>query len=162
METDRYIHEHDAAFETIKDAKRVENRERHTAFSADMIETIAANEARREIQKEAALLTFEEFLERRKQRPDFSSIPIGSVAATELETEPEIETGSATVEPRNIASDPAPTTQTEAAIEPTMDATSETAATEARPAMPEPMMIELISNPPPNELGGSAAGQGSV
>ena|ERR1700722_5206238 len=60
-------------------------------------------------------------------------------------------------------SDPAPATQTEAPIGPVPNAaTGEMAEPEAPPLMPEPMMIEIISNPPPDELGGSIAGHGSA
>jgi hypothetical protein len=42
METDRYIQENPAALEAVKDAKRTEYRERHTAFPMDMIESMAS------------------------------------------------------------------------------------------------------------------------
>ena len=42
------------------------------------------------------------------------------------------------------------------------DAATAEMAPEAQPAAPDPMMIELISNPPHDELGGSVVEQGSA
>ena len=66
-ETDRYIQDNAAAFEELKDIKRTENRERHTAFSPEMIESIAHQAAWRELQMQIGLLTFEDFVNRRNK-----------------------------------------------------------------------------------------------
>jgi hypothetical protein len=66
-ETDRYIQANAAAFETLKDAKWKEDRERFT-FTTESVARIAA---RNEMQKQITFLTFEEFLERKKQGTDF-------------------------------------------------------------------------------------------
>jgi hypothetical protein len=120
-----------------------------------MIESIAASEARREIRKQVALLTFEEFLERRKQGTDSALQPIDPVPTLALtNAAPETEDGSVTIEPHNISFDPVGATQPEAAVEPTTDAAiPETAEPEVRPAMPEPTVIELASDPPQDFLG---------
>ena len=77
-ETNRFIAENPATFEAIKDAKRTENRERHQAFSDEMIESIAQNEAKREIRKQVPLLTLEEFADRKQHDPDFFLKPVAA------------------------------------------------------------------------------------
>jgi hypothetical protein len=78
--TDRYIEENPATFEAVKDEKREETRARYSKFPADMIESMAAHEARSALQKQAALPTFEEFLERKRQSIDFPMKPVAVLA----------------------------------------------------------------------------------
>jgi len=79
-ETDRYIESNPAAFEAAKDAKRDETRAQYSEFPPDLIESMAAHEARSVLQKQAGLPTFEEFLERKRQVPDFSMKPVAVLA----------------------------------------------------------------------------------
>jgi hypothetical protein len=79
-ETDRYIQSNPAAFEAAKDAKREETRTQYSNFPADMIESMAAHEARSALQKQAGLPAFEEFLKRKRQGPDFSMKPVAVLA----------------------------------------------------------------------------------
>jgi hypothetical protein len=78
----------------------------------------------------------------------------------------ETENAAATIEPSNTPSDPPSAPQPEPAMhstEPaTETATPATTEPEVQPAMPEPLMIELVSNPPPDELGGTVAEHGSA
>ncbi len=78
-ETNHFIAEHPTTFESLKVAKREENRARYS-FSDDMIDTIAENEAKREIQKQANLLTFEEFVDYKNSNPDFFLKPVALLA----------------------------------------------------------------------------------
>lgn len=202
-ETDRYIEANATAFEALKDAKWKEDRERF-AFTT---ESMARMAARYEIQKQITFLTFEEFLERKKQGTDFSLKPVGPSPATELATsaaepedmlaaderreatvtqpvtaaqEPTASLGGkqvpelAAVEPEakapvgeigalNAPSDPSPTVAQESAstvFETTRDAAPTPSKPEEQTLNAEPLMIELISNPPPDELGSTSAGQG--
>ena len=86
---DRSVHRGEPAiFESIKDAKRTENREQHQAFSPELIESIAQNEAKREIRKQVPLLTLEEFADRKQQNPDFFLKLVGLSPAAEPEIVP--------------------------------------------------------------------------
>jgi hypothetical protein len=200
--TDRYIEANTSTFEALKDAKWKEDRERF-AFAT---ESMAKMFARFEIQKQLTFLTFEEFLERRKQGTDLFLKPVGPSPATEISDstdapedilaadearelehskpvmaaedaaaesvrQPESEvpadeseaeapvaksephdvgsTSTRAVTPESTFAEPAP----ELAMEPTI-------VPEAQTVQPEPLIIELISNPPRDELGGSSAGQG--
>ena len=80
------------------------------------------------------------------------------VAPDELETEAPV----AKIEPHDVGSDSthAVTPKSTFAEPAPESATEPTIVTEAQAVQPEPLMIELISNPPPDELGGRAAGQG--
>jgi hypothetical protein len=82
-ETDRYILENAARFETLRDAKREETRARFTSFSPDMVESMAGREARSAIQKEIGLPTFEEFEDRKRQDTDFLLKPVAVLATAE-------------------------------------------------------------------------------
>ena len=68
---------------------------------------------------------------------------------------------TARIDPSVAPSDPTTAAQPQAAMvpsEPAMEAaTAETAEPEVSPAMPEPLMIELVSDPPQEEPGRSAA-----
>ncbi len=203
-EIDRYIAANTAAFEAVKDAKWNEDRARF-GFAP---ESIARAAARWEIRKQLTLLTFEEFLERKKQGTDFFLKPVGPSPAPEIATpadapedilaadearelersKPVMAAPEATVD---VVRQPAPElatveleTETPVAeIEPHDDesasihavtpgstfakpvpesATEPTIVAEAQTVSPEPFMIELISNPPHEELGGSSTGQAIV
>jgi hypothetical protein len=119
-EIDRYVAEHTAAFEALKDAKWNEDRKRFTFAN----ETTAKMSARREIEKQMTFLSFEEFLERKKQGTDLFLKPVGPSPSPELATvELEDEGATATIEPGNTPSDPVPAAPLEAATHPTEPAT---------------------------------------
>jgi hypothetical protein len=200
--TDRYIEANTATFEALKDAKWKEDRERFVFAT----ESMAKMFARFEIQKQLTFLTFQEFLEHKKQGTDLFLKSVGPSPAPEISDstdapedilaadearelehskpvmaaedaaaesvrQPESEvpadeseaeapvaksephdvgsTSTRAVTPESTFAEPAP----ELAMEPTI-------VPEAQAVQPEPLMIELISNPPHDELGGSSAGQG--
>jgi hypothetical protein len=142
-EADRFIEQNPASFEAVKVGKRTENRERYKTFSPEMIESVAEGEARRQIRKEITLLTFEEFLDRKRQGTDFSLKPVAvspaAGAAPALLEAPDVATPESAEE---LPPDPEPR------------------AAEPEPGMMQPMMIHLATEPlpPPNELDGNAAG----
>jgi hypothetical protein len=182
-ETDHYIEVNAATFEALKDAKWKEDREQFTFTT----ESTARMAARFEMQKQITFLTFEKFLERKKQGTDLFLKPVGPSPAAELAAvEPEIEDATAEIEVGNTPSDTAASdTQHETAMEPLFPqkeplAEVLLAADEIREAdmqkptpgaagqnapvqstqespLPEPMMIELVSDPPPNEFSGASA-----
>jgi PAS domain-containing protein len=156
LETDRFIAENPATFEAIKETKRAENRERYQTFSPEMIETIAQNEAKREIRKQAPLLTFEEFVNRRRPGTDFSLKPVGLPADAEtVSAAPPPQEVAVTDEAADIPPDfPAVALERGEAIQP-----APAAAT--GPAISEPA-IELVLEPPREEPGGNAAEEGRV
>ena len=188
VETDRYIQENVAAFEAMKDIKRTENRERYTTFSPEMIDSTGTHDARRELQKQIGLPTLEEFVSRKQQGTDFFLKPVGpSPAAESAAVEPNARSGAAENKVEKVPSDTAtPDTQDdpkeeaivevtepedllaadeirEANIEkPRIEEAQQKAPVESppEPTLPEPMMIELVSDPPPNEFGGTTAEQG--
>jgi hypothetical protein len=137
-EIERYIEANSAAFEAIKEAKWKADRERFSFTT----ESMAILSAKNEIGKQIPLLTFEEFLDRRKQGSDFSLKPVA--------VSPPVETAPATPDVRDDA-------RGESVGDLPLDPTPP--ATEPEPAMPEPLMIDLASEPipPPNEIDGSAA-----
>jgi hypothetical protein len=168
--SNQFIADNPAIFEAIKDAKRTENRERHQAFSDEMIESIAQNEAKREIRKQVPLLTLEEFADRKQHDPDFFLKPVAVSPAAESETmsadeatdrvvmtddvvvPPEI---AATDEPVIIPLDPPATPEERGeVIQPAPEAATQ-------PAISEPA-VELLSEPPQQEPGGNAAETGMV
>lgn len=138
LEIDRYIEANPAAFKAIKEARWKEDRERFSFTT----ESMAVLSAKNEIGKQIPFLTFEEFLERRKQRTDFSLKPV-AVSPT-ADAPPAMHEAQRAVTP-----------------EPAGGAYPDPAApvTEPEPAMPQPMMIDLASEPlpPPNEIDGNAA-----
>jgi len=160
-EIDRYIAEHAAAFEALKDAKWKEDRERYS-FTTESMARIAA---RLEMQKEISFLTFDEFLERKKQGTDLFLKPVAPSPAPDLAIAlPKTELALGIIEPADAASDPTLAMPKGSARELSSPA-AETATTpivepEAQPAMPKSMMIELVSDPPLSELGGPDAQQG--
>jgi hypothetical protein len=137
-EIDRYIEANPAAFEAIKAAKWKEDRERFSFTT----ESMAVLSAKNEIGKQLPFLTFEEFLDRKKQGSDFSLKPVAVLpAADAAPTMPEAESAVTTPPTGDILPDPEPP------------------VTEPEPATPQPMMIDLASepSPPPNEIDGNAA-----
>jgi hypothetical protein len=135
-EVDRYIEANPAAFEAIKEAKWKEDRERFSFTT----ESMAVISAKNEIGKQLSFLTFEEFLERKKQGSDFSLKPVAVSPAAEKElTLPETEDAYRAESTGEAIPDPAPS------------------GTDS--VMPPPMMIEFASErvPPPNEIDGSSA-----
>jgi hypothetical protein len=190
-ETDRYIQANAVEFEAIKNAKWKEDREKY-AFATENMGRMAA---RFEMQKQITFLTFEEFLEHKKQGTDLFLKSVGpSPAAESAVVESNAQNGVAEIEVEKIPSDTtAPDTQHKTAMEqlfpqeePIAQVTAPEdllAADEIREAnmqkptqgeagqnalvqstsespLPEPMMIELVSDPPPDEFGGASAEQG--
>jgi hypothetical protein len=170
QETSRFIGQNQATFEAIKDAKRTENRERHQAFSDEMIESIAQNEAKREIRKQVPLLTFEEFVDRKQHDPNFFLKPVGlspaaepEIMPTELPIDRPVMTDDVVVpqetavppEPLIIPLDPPVMAEERGeAIQPAPEGATQ-------PAISEPA-IELVADPPREEQSGNAAEQGMV
>jgi hypothetical protein len=139
-EADQFIDQNPAVFEAVKEEKRTETRERYKAFSPDMIENIAEGEARRQIRKQITILTFEEFLDRKRQGIDFSLKPVAVAPAVEVAPAlPETQDVSTPEPVAETSSDPVPPTG------------------EAEPEIPQPMMIHLVAEPlpPPKELDGN-------
>jgi hypothetical protein len=163
-EIDRYIEANIAAFEALKEAKWKEDRERYSFTT----ESMARISARHEIQKQITFLTFEEFLERRRQGIDLFLKPVVPSLMPELPATVELETKDATavIELADSPPDPAPASQPESGIDlsalATEAAVTPTLGPEVQPSMPEPLMIELVSEPPPNELGGPVPEQGTA
>jgi Replication initiator protein A len=156
VETDRYIEANATTFEALKDAKWKEDRERYSFTT----ESMARMSARFEMQKQIIFLTFEEFLERKKQGTDLFLKPVAPSPAPELPTvESKIEDATAEIDPSNVPADPAPTGETESAIvapEPAPEAATDVnAEPEVQPLTPEPLMIELVSDPPQEQPGSS-------
>jgi hypothetical protein len=164
-----------ASFETSAKSKAREDserkeRERHQAFSDEMIETIAQNEAKREIRKQVSLLTFEEFVDRKQHDPDFFlklvAVSPGAepeTVSTDLPTDMPVMTDDVVVpqetaitdEPLIMPLDPPVMAEERAeAIQPAPEA-----ATQAEISEPA---VELVSEPPREEPGGNAAEQGMV
>ena len=158
-ETERYIAENPAAFDAAKDAARQEIHAEHPAFSDDMVETMAQHGAKTKIQQKTPLLTFEEFVSRRKQATDFSLKPVSPSPSAELvppdsalpeespmDREPvsaPAELAVANNEPENVpAATPAIASSSESAIVP---------EPEMKRSPSEPMMIELRPETPTAE-----------
>jgi len=85
VEVDRFIVESAAEFAVVKEAKRIENRERHQAFSDEMIDTIAQGEARRHVRKQLPLMTFAEFVNRKQHPIDVPLKPVAVLATAPME-----------------------------------------------------------------------------
>jgi hypothetical protein len=136
-EIDRYIEGHRTEFEALKEAKSKEDRERFR-FTTESMTVISA---KNEIRKKMTFLTFEEFLDRRKQGTDFSLKPVAVSPAVE----PEV---------REL--------QPTASVGPVVESSPSNQALLLlpEPAMPEPMMIELASDPlpPADETDGNGVG----
>ncbi len=145
-ETDRYIQDNPAALEAVKDAKRTEYRERHTAFPMDMIETMAKHSAKSEIQKRLPLLTLEEFVNRKgetPQPPDFLLKPVALLADAPINPvappfEEIVMTDDAVVHPdaSETETEPEPEAEREPATDPAINPAPKSAI---QPAIPEAM-----------------------
>lgn len=201
-ETDRYIQAHAATFEALKDAKWKEDREKFSLTT----ESMARMAARYEMQKQMTFLTFEKFLERKKQGTDLFLKPVGSSPAPGISTraaapedrleadeareverskpvktaeeaaadaarqptpelaavEPEIDAPVVEIEPDNVesASSHAVRPESTFARPAPESATKPTTVPDAETVQPEPLMIELVSNPPHDEFGSPSAEQG--
>jgi hypothetical protein len=83
-ETERFIALNPTTFESVKDAKRTELRDRHQRFSPDMIETMAEGDAYREMQKRMTIPTLKEFADQKKTTPDFFLKPVAVLASAPL------------------------------------------------------------------------------
>jgi hypothetical protein len=123
-----------------------------------MIESIAQNEAKREIRKQVPLLTFEEFVDRKQQGIDLFLKPVGLPPDDEPEMASEAappQDAAVTEEPASVLPDPpAMAEERGEATQPAQEAATE-------PAMSEPA-IELVSEPRQLEQGGIAAEEGRV
>ena len=84
---DRYIEENPSIVEPITLAKAQEIRRQHPGFSEDMITTMAAHAAKREIHKQLNLPSFEEFVDLKKQGADFSLKPVAPSPIPEVPQE---------------------------------------------------------------------------
>jgi len=155
-EIDRSIAANPAAFEAIKNTKWKEDRERYS-FAP---ESIARAEARHEIRKQLTFLTFDEFLERKKQGTDFFLKPVGpSPVAEPAAVEPEAKdpVAVAEIDAHAAPSDPAPAADPQSAMATETMAPSES---EVQPAIPGPLVIEVVCDRPQDGLGGPDAEQG--
>jgi hypothetical protein len=85
-EVDRHIAANPEAFEALKEAKWNEDRERFS-FST---ESMARDEARREIRRQLTFLTLEEFVARKRHGTDFSLKPVAPSPVSALPPTPEI------------------------------------------------------------------------
>lgn len=81
-EVDRYIAANTVAFEDLKNSKLKDERERYSFGN----ESMARISAKNEIRKQITFLTFEEFLDRKKQGTDFFLKPVGPSPAPEPAT----------------------------------------------------------------------------
>jgi hypothetical protein len=147
--TDRYIEANTAAFEALKDTKWKEDRTRFTLAT----ESMARMAARLEMQKQITFLTFEEYLERKKQAPDFFLKSVGPSPATGPTIEPGVPEDLLAAEERRD-SEIKKTEKAEIETEPRNEIQPL-----AEPAIQGPMMIELVSDPPEVEFGGDIRDQ---
>lgn len=162
-ETERYIQENPAALEAIQQTKWNENHELHPSFSAEMITSIAANEAKRAIRKQLPLPSFDEFVLAKQQGTDFSLKPVALPPAAEPASEAQPLEQAAVAEEATVAESDkspsmsedhvAPVNETEAVIEPALEPANIPAAEEA--AIPE-VPIELVAEFPPENIAGTA------
>jgi hypothetical protein len=137
-EIDRYIEVNPGAFEAIKEAKWKEDRERFS-FTTESMSVLSA---KNEIGKQIPLLTFEEFLDRKRQGSDFSLKLVAVFPAVgPAPAMPEVQSAATSESAWEASPDPVPP------------------VTKPETATPMPMMIDLASEPlpPPNEVDGNAA-----
>jgi hypothetical protein len=139
-EINRYVDEHAAPFDAIKEAKWKENRARYQSFSDEMIATMSAEDAKREITKQAPIMSFEEFATLKQQG---SGGPIGTVDSRAI-SDPAIEPP---------VDEQAPAVSASAEVAPT----ASVGAPETEPATPEPLIMQPESEAPQEEMGESAA-----
>jgi hypothetical protein len=156
LETDRYIAEHPDIFAAIKEAKLQEEHEWSRGLSFTPKETAATMSAKWQIREQVPVLTFEQFSERKKQGSDFFLKPVGPSPSAELTTELEVPEDLLAAEERREAE----MNKAESAVKETGPGPAGQPATDA--VTEEPMMIQLVSEHPPNDLGGTGAEQGMV
>lgn len=106
-----------------------------------MVNTMAEQEAKREIRKQVFLISLEEFAAAKGQASNFSSEPVNPSSMTDAVRAP--------------ASDQKMPEIPEA---PNVTPGNSPAAPESHPAMPQPIMIELASEPPHEAMNGSGGG----
>jgi hypothetical protein len=136
-EVDRYIQANPAEFESLKNAKAAEDRTMRPTSWPGLTETTARIAAKSAIQQKLPLLTFEEFLDRKKQGIDFSLKLVG--------VSPAAESSAGDLQPELSNPDPAAELLmgTELAIERVPHG-----AEEATDTAPEPMTVA----PAPDEI----------
>jgi hypothetical protein len=157
-ETEHHILENPAAFESVQQTKREENHKQHPSFSPEMITSIAANEAKRAIRKQLPLPTFGEFVQAKQQGTDFSLKPVApSLAIATAPEAPPPEQAAISGEAAAVIVPPVDTPELVAHTEPAIELTpgptdipSEDMPTDS------PMVIELVSDSPPDEPAGGA------
>ncbi len=146
-EVDRYIAQHGAEFEALKEAKWKYDRE-HYAFTT---ESVARIQARNEIRQHLTVLTFEEFVERKKRG---SELPMNqaspsSVVEPEAAVPDDLLVADERREAQRDATDPVSEVPPRAAAE----------VPASEPSQLEPLIIELVADPPEEEIGGPAIGE---
>jgi len=136
-EVDRYIDQHPAEFAAIKEAKWKEDSKKYSFTTESMV----VLSAKHEMAKHIPVLTFEEFLERRKQGTDFSLKPVSVSPAAAAEPDV-LELQPMVIAKPVVASSP-----------------NQALLLIPEPVIPAPMMIEFAAEwvPPPNEIGDNAA-----
>jgi hypothetical protein len=166
-EADRFIAENPAAFDALKEIKRTENHAQHPAFSSEMIESIAQHEAKREIRKQANLLTFEEFVHHKQSNPDFFLKPVALLAVAPLVSaagpaEEVVMTDDAVVSPEDQprTGDGGEETQPgpEPATDPAMEPATPVAAIEPEPELAHTTQVETEEPQPQPPIGASNEG----
>jgi hypothetical protein len=168
-EGDRLIEENPAAFEAMKEAKRTENHAQHPGFSSDFIESIAENEARRAMRKQATILTLEEFVQQKQSNPDFLLKPVALLASAPVvsdapltagtdEREDIVMTDDAVILPDQAAVTGDRGEETYPAADPAMEPATPVAGIDSEPesAKAEPAPIAVIEPGPSPDLTNSA------
>jgi len=179
-EVDRYLAAHASEFATLVDLKYQEGRERFRL----MTQSMARIEARQEVRKQVSLLTFEEFLAQRREETHSSPKPREPLENVELPAAPvddlltaderrqvELEKGADVTQVPDLV----PESQRPVEIDPAIvrrdnpEAESEVkSVTESElnpptaPALSEPMIVEIVSEPHHEAIGGTAAADGIV
>jgi len=189
--TDRYIAAHADAFEALKDAKWKENRERYSFTTESMARMEARLKMQKEVTfltfeefLERKKLGIDLFF--KPVGPSLAAEPAAAAPTAENRTaEVDVAAPDNTIPnaQQEVAIDPL-STQQEALAQVTTPPEDLLAADEIREvmqkppveetppqtpvqwtpehALPGPMIIELVSDPPPTEFGGASAEQGSV
>ena len=136
-EVDRYIQANPAEFESLKNAKAAEERAMRPTSWPGLTETSARIAAKSAIQQKLSLLTFEEFLDHKKEAIDFSLKPVA--------VSPDCDSIPADLQPELLNPDSAAELlmETELAIEKVPHS-----AEAAKDTAPEPMTVA----PAPDEI----------
>ena len=126
-----------------------------------MIESIAQNEAKREIRKQVPLLTFEEFVDRTQHDPDFFLKPVEVSPAAE----PEIVAAERSTDRLVMTDDVVVPQETAMTDEPLIISLDPPVIPEGNGEAIQPApapAIEFVSDPPQPEPGGNAVEMGQV